>query len=223
MKRNIAKYVAYCPNCQQVKIDHKKAGGLLQNIEIPTWKWDTINMKFITGLLNSHRKFDSIWVIMGRREDESDSGSIVDHSESTKSYLDNWRRVLEFAVGNLVFLKVSPMKDVIRLEASLAQGDPSRTTPIEDVQVTEDLSYEEILVVILDLQVRTLQTKEVASVKGLWRNKIVEEITWKAEEDMKSRYPHLFLSAGLYRHIFCLGDNAETNMAGTTQSTVDDN
>ncbi|XP_070007732.1 uncharacterized protein [Nicotiana sylvestris] len=40
MKKSIAEFVAHCPNCQQVKIEHKKPGGLLQNIEISTWKWE---------------------------------------------------------------------------------------------------------------------------------------------------------------------------------------
>ncbi|XP_059315824.1 uncharacterized protein LOC132066544 [Lycium ferocissimum] len=77
-------------------------------------------------------------------------------------------------------------------------GDPSRITPIENVQVTEDLSYEEIPVAILDRQVCKLQTKEVASVKVLWQNNNVEEMTWEAEEDMKARYPYLFPSSGLH-------------------------
>ncbi|WMV13635.1 hypothetical protein MTR67_007020, partial [Solanum verrucosum] len=47
---------------------------------------------------------------------------------------------------------------------------------------------------ILDRQVRKLSTKEVASVKVLWRNQFIEEATWEAEEDMKKRYPHLFES-----------------------------
>jgi len=59
--------------------------------------------------------------------------------------------------------------------------------------VKECLSYEEIPVQILDRQVRKLRTKEVASVKVLWRNQFVEEATWEAEEDMKTRYPHLFV------------------------------
>ncbi|XP_070050712.1 uncharacterized protein [Nicotiana tomentosiformis] len=54
------------------------------------------------------------------------------------------------------------------------------------------LSYEEALIAILDRQVRRLRIKDVASVKVLWRNKNVEEMTWEAEEYMKSRYPHLF-------------------------------
>ncbi|XP_070045506.1 uncharacterized protein [Nicotiana tomentosiformis] len=36
MKKNIAEYVAQCPSCQQVKIEHQKLGGLMQTIEIPT-------------------------------------------------------------------------------------------------------------------------------------------------------------------------------------------
>ncbi|XP_070046651.1 uncharacterized protein [Nicotiana tomentosiformis] len=58
-------------------------------------------------------------------------------------------------------------------------------------QVTEQLSYKETPIAILDRQVRRLTTKDVASVKVLWRNNNVKKMTWEAEEDMKSRYPHL--------------------------------
>ncbi|XP_070050595.1 uncharacterized protein [Nicotiana tomentosiformis] len=71
-------------------------------------------------------------------------------------------------------------------------GDPSRIVSVDDVHVTEQLSYEETSIVILDRQVQRLRTKDVASVKVLWRNNNVEEMTWEAEEDMKSRYPYLF-------------------------------
>ncbi|XP_070058089.1 uncharacterized protein [Nicotiana tomentosiformis] len=69
--------------------------------------------------------------------------------------------------------------------------DPSIIVSVDDVQVTEQLSYEETPIAILDRQVQRLRTKDVASVKVLWRNNNVEEITWEAEEDMKSRYPYL--------------------------------
>nr|XP_009600624.1 uncharacterized protein LOC104096042 [Nicotiana tomentosiformis] len=42
--------VAQCPNCQQVKAEHQRHGGLTQCIELPLWKWDMINIDFITGL-----------------------------------------------------------------------------------------------------------------------------------------------------------------------------
>ncbi|XP_049358110.1 uncharacterized protein LOC125822712 [Solanum verrucosum] len=70
-------------------------------------------------------------------------------------------------------------------------GDPSRITPTEDVQVTGDLTYEEVPIAILDRQVRKLRNKEVASVKVLWRNQQIEEVTWETEEAMRLKYPHL--------------------------------
>ncbi|WMV24222.1 hypothetical protein MTR67_017607 [Solanum verrucosum] len=73
-------------------------------------------------------------------------------------------------------------------------GDPSLIIPIEDIGINDRLSYEEIPVQILDRQVRKLRTKEVPSVKVLWKNQFVEEATWEAEENMKKRYPHLFES-----------------------------
>lgn len=66
MKRDIAEFVAQCPNFQQVKIEHQKPGGLLQAMEIPTWKCEVINMDFIVVLPRTQRKFDSIWVIVDR-------------------------------------------------------------------------------------------------------------------------------------------------------------
>ncbi|XP_070031682.1 uncharacterized protein, partial [Nicotiana tomentosiformis] len=117
-----------------------------------------------------------------------------------KSYSDVRRRDLEFKVGDWVFLKISPMKGVMRFgkKGKLSPryigpkciGDPSRVIPIKDVQVTKDLSYDEVPVAILDRQVRKLRTKDVASVKVLWRNKNIEEMTWEAEEEMKSKYPY---------------------------------
>ena len=73
-------------------------------------------------------------------------------------------------------------------------GDPSLIVPTDNVGIKDNLSYEEVPVEILNRQVRKLRTKEVASVKVLWRNQFVEEMTWEAEKDMKKRYPHLFES-----------------------------
>ena len=388
MKRDIAEFVAKCPNCQQVKIEHQKPGGLAQEIEIPTWKWEMINMDFVVGLPKSKRHFDSIWVIVDRMtksahflpvktsysaEDYaklyiremvklhgvplsiiSDRGTqftshfwksfqkglgtkvklstafhpqtdgqaertiqtledmlracVIDFQGSwdehlpliefaynnsyhasiemapfealygrkcrspvgwfevgeialigpdlvfeamekvrlirerlksaqsrQKSYSDNRRKDIEFEVNDWVYLKISPMKGVMRfgkkgklspryigpykilrrmgkvayeldLPNELAMvhpvfhvsmlrkfiGDENTIVPLQDVQIEENLSYEELPVEILDRQVKRLRNKEIASVKFLWRNQYVESATWEAEEDMKKRYPHLF-------------------------------
>ncbi|WMV07964.1 hypothetical protein MTR67_001349 [Solanum verrucosum] len=387
-----AEFVAKCPNCQQVKVEHQRPGGLAQRIELPEWKWEMINMDFITGLPRSRRQHDSIWVIVDRMtklahflpvkttnsaEDYaklyiqevvrlhgvpvsiiSDRGapfttqfwksfqkglgskvnlSTVFHHQTDgqaertiqtledmlracvidfkgnwddhlpliefaynnsyhssiqmapyealygrrcrspigwfevgeaqligldlvhqamekvkviqerlktaqsrqKSYTDVRRRALEFEVDDWVYLKVSPMKGVMRFgkkgklspryigpyriakrignvayELELPQelaaahpvfhisklkkciGDPSLILPTESIKIKDNLSYEEVPVQILDRQVRRLRTKDVASVKVLWRNQFVEEATWEAEEDMKKRYPHLLESGG---------------------------
>ncbi|WMV41245.1 hypothetical protein MTR67_034630, partial [Solanum verrucosum] len=73
-------------------------------------------------------------------------------------------------------------------------GDPTSTIPLEGLGVDESLSYEEVLVRILDRQVKRLRNKEIAFVKVLWRNHLVEGATWEAKADMKSRYPHIFPS-----------------------------
>ena len=70
--------------------------------------------------------------------------------------------------------------------------DPTSILPAERLGVDENLSYEEVLVEILDRQVKRLRNKEVATVKVLWRNHLVEGATWEAEANMRSRYPHLF-------------------------------
>ncbi|XP_004234918.2 uncharacterized protein [Solanum lycopersicum] len=138
-------------------------------------------------------------------------------------------------MDDLVYLKVSPMKGVMRFcmkgkhspryivpyriykregcvayELELPQelaavylvfhlsmlkmclGDPSLIVRTEDIGIMKNLSYEKILVQILNHQVCKLRTKEVVSVNVLWRNQFVKEATWEVKEDMKKRYPHLF-------------------------------
>ena len=152
-----------------------------------------------------------------------------------KSYAAVRRRELEFQVDDWVFLKVSPMKGVMRFgkkgklspryvgpynilkrigkvtyelefPAELAavhpvfhisllkecMGDPASIVPLESVAVKDSLSYEDVPVEILELQVKRLRNKEVASVKVLWRSQSVEGATSEVEAAMKSKYPYLF-------------------------------
>lgn len=69
MKRDIANFVAKCSNCDQVKAEHRRPGGLSQDINIPTWKWEVVTMDFIVGFpctkttwfyLGNHRLHDKI-------------------------------------------------------------------------------------------------------------------------------------------------------------------
>ncbi|GJY96423.1 reverse transcriptase domain-containing protein [Tanacetum coccineum] len=66
MKRDIATYVSKCLTCSKVKAEHQRPSGLLQQPEIPEWKWDKITMDFITKLPRSKSGNDTIWVIVDR-------------------------------------------------------------------------------------------------------------------------------------------------------------
>ena len=64
MNKDMSGFVAKCLNCQQVKAEHKKPGGLSQHIHSLTWKQEDVNMDFVVGLAPTQRKHDSIWVIV---------------------------------------------------------------------------------------------------------------------------------------------------------------
>ncbi|GKB79337.1 putative reverse transcriptase domain-containing protein [Tanacetum coccineum] len=40
MKKDITLYVSKCLTCAKVKSEHQKPSGLLQQPEIPEWKWE---------------------------------------------------------------------------------------------------------------------------------------------------------------------------------------
>ncbi|XP_070005375.1 uncharacterized protein [Nicotiana sylvestris] len=122
-----------------------------------------------------------------------------------KSYADKRVRDLEFMKGEKVFLKVSPMKGVMRfgrkgkLSPRRYVRDDSHKIQPEDVELDENLTYEEGPISILDRQMRQLRSKKIASVKVLWRNHPTEEATWEFEADMRSKYPQLFeMSVGQF-------------------------
>nr|GEV30326.1 putative reverse transcriptase domain-containing protein [Tanacetum cinerariifolium] len=66
MKADIATYVSMCLTCAKVKAEHQKPSCLLQQPEIPVWKWERITMDFIVGLPRTPNGYDSIWVIVDR-------------------------------------------------------------------------------------------------------------------------------------------------------------
>jgi hypothetical protein len=151
-----------------------------------------------------------------------------------KSYADNRKRPLEFEVGDHVFLKVSPMRGVMRFgktrklsprfvgpfEITQRIGrlayrialppdligtydvfhvsmlrkyitNPDVIVEYEPLEIQEGLTYVEEPVRIMDKE-QVLRTKTIPIVKVLWCNHGVEEASWEAEYDMRSRYPHLF-------------------------------
>ncbi|KAA3480924.1 DNA/RNA polymerases superfamily protein [Gossypium australe] len=137
-------------------------------------------------------------------------GLLKEASDRQKSYTDLKRKEIKFSVGDYVFLKVSPLKKILRfgrkgklspkfigpyqvskrvgpvayqLELPLDlnrihnifhvsmlrcyHSDLSPIVPVEEIEVRLDLTFEEELVQILDLDVKVLRRKFVPLVK--WR------------------------------------------------------
>ncbi|GJX52318.1 putative reverse transcriptase domain-containing protein [Tanacetum coccineum] len=65
-KADIASYVSKCLTCVKVKAEHKRPSGLLQQLEIPMWKWERITMYFVSRLPRTPNRYDSILVIVDR-------------------------------------------------------------------------------------------------------------------------------------------------------------
>ncbi|KAA0051192.1 DNA/RNA polymerases superfamily protein [Cucumis melo var. makuwa] len=205
MKREVADFVSRFLVCQQVKTPRQKPAGLLQPLDVPEWKWESVSMDFITGLPRSQKGYTVIWVVVDRLTKSAHfvpgkstytvssgryvaslclefSGSWDSHlhlmefaynnsyqatigmtpfgalygkccrspicwgevgeqrmlgpelvqttivaiqkirvrtltaQSIQKSYADQRRKDLEFEVGDMVFLKVAPMKGVLRFE-----------------------------------------------------------------------------------------------------------
>nr|AAT38727.1 Polyprotein, putative [Solanum demissum] len=157
--------------------------------------WFEVDEAGLIGPDFSHHAMDKVKIIQERLK------TMQSHQ---KSYTDVRRRDLEFEVDDWVYLKVSPMKGVMCFGKKRkfspryispymkCMGDPSLIIPTENIGIKDNVSYEEIPIEILDRHVHRLRTKEVASVKVLWRNQFVEKAIVEVAEDIKKRYPHLF-------------------------------
>ncbi|KAI3676284.1 hypothetical protein L1987_85889 [Smallanthus sonchifolius] len=388
MKKDIVLFVAKCLTCSKVKAEHQKPSGLLEQPEIPLWKWENLAMDFITKLPRTSSGHDSIWVIIDRltksahflpiHEDyrveklariyideivsrhgiplniisdrdsrftsrfwqslQSALGTRLDLStayhpqtdgqtertiqtledmlracvidfggnwnshlpliefsynnnyhtsinmapfealygrkcrslicwneigeaqitdpeliqETTdkislirdnirvarsrkKSYADNRRKPLEFQVGDMVLLKVSPWKGVVRfgkkgklapryvgpfkilervgkvaykldLPSELSNvhptfhvsnlkkclADENLHIPLDEVRIDEKMHFVEKPMEIMDREVKKLKRSRIPIVKVRWESKRGPEFTWKREDQMKTKYPHLF-------------------------------
>ena len=66
MKQDIARYVDECDVCCRVKAEHQRPAGTLQPLSIPEWKWDKVEMDFVTGFPRSQKGHDAIFVVIDR-------------------------------------------------------------------------------------------------------------------------------------------------------------
>ena len=86
--------------------------------------------------------------------------------------------------------RIHPVFQVSILRKYIA--DPSHVLQPQAVELSEDLTYEEFPVVIVDRQIRQLRTKDILMVKVLWSTHTAKDYTWETEAMMREAYPYLF-------------------------------
>ncbi|XP_059301788.1 uncharacterized protein LOC132053691 [Lycium ferocissimum] len=163
MKRDIVKFVSRCLNCQQVKYEHQKLGGISQRMPIPEWKWERIAMDFLVGLprlwmIYTFEKLAKIYIreilylhglpvsIISDRQTQftfyfwkylqKELGTRVELSTTFHPQIDGQsERIIQ------VLLKASPMKGVLRF-VKKGKLSPRCIGPFEIIQSVRDVVYE---------------------------------------------------------------------------------
>jgi hypothetical protein len=63
--------------------------------------------------------------------------------------------------------------------------------PVEELQVGEDLTYQEYPVKILDTSEKATRNNRYRICKVQWSNHTEEEATWEKEEQLKAEFPEI--------------------------------
>ncbi|KAI3805591.1 hypothetical protein L1987_28107 [Smallanthus sonchifolius] len=163
MKADIAIYVSKCLTCAKVKVEYQKPSGLLQQPEIPMWKWEQISIDFITKLPRTPTGCDTSWRI----------GPVA-----YQLYLP------EGLSGVHDVFHVSNLKKCL--------ADDTLAVPLEELHIDEQLRFIEESVEIMDREIKTLKRSKIPIVRVRWNLKRGSEFTWEREDQMIRKYPHLF-------------------------------
>ncbi|CAL1381182.1 unnamed protein product [Linum trigynum] len=147
-----------------------------------------------------------------------------------KSNVERLGNPCSYEVSDMVFLRVSPWKGVMRfckkgklsprcirpfevlerigplayrlaLPPSLSRihdvfhvnmlrayrSNPEHVIRHEDIQLEDDLTYEEVSFQIVDRQENEFRMKKISMVKVVWRNQGSEAATWETESSMREK------------------------------------
>ncbi|GKE63427.1 putative reverse transcriptase domain-containing protein [Tanacetum coccineum] len=104
-----------------------------------------------------------------------------------KNYADRRHKPLEFKVGDKVMLKVSPWKGKCVVDEPLV-------IPLDQIQIDDKLNFIKEPVEIMDQEVKRMKQSRIPIVKVRWNSRRGPEFTWEREDQMKKKYPHLFVN-----------------------------
>ncbi|GJZ30335.1 putative reverse transcriptase domain-containing protein [Tanacetum coccineum] len=73
-------------------------------------------------------------------------------------------------------------------------SDKSLIIPIKELRLDDKLNFVEESVEIMDREVKQLKQSRIPIVKIRWNSKRGPEFTWEREDQIRAKYPHLFLN-----------------------------
>ncbi|XP_073033841.1 uncharacterized protein [Primulina eburnea] len=145
--------------------------------------WDEVGEKFVTGPELVQLTVDKVSMIKERLKAAQDR---------QKSWADLKRRPLKLEIGKKAYVKVSPMKGVLRKYVPDSSHVFQVTPLMIEGKLNEELKYEEVPTLIVDSKDQVLRNRIIPYVKVQWSNHTEKEVTWELDEKMRTQYPHLF-------------------------------
>ncbi|GJZ78420.1 hypothetical protein Tco_0643257 [Tanacetum coccineum] len=127
-----------------------------------------------------------------------------------KSYVDYKRKPLEFEVGDQGIIKgvalegrtyrlrlpkeLSSVLDIFHVSnLKKCLADVNLHVPLNEIKVDKTLRFVEEPVEIMDREIKKLKHRNIALVKVRWNSKRGPEFTWEHEDQMRIKYPQLFV------------------------------
>ncbi|GKB88284.1 hypothetical protein Tco_0960556 [Tanacetum coccineum] len=127
-----------------------------------------------------------------------------------KSYVDYRRKPLEFEVGDRPFEileRIGLVAYRLRLPEELSSvhdtfhvsnlkkclTDENLHVPLDEIKVDKTLRFVEEPVKIMDQEINKLNCRKITLVKVRWNSKHGPEFTWEHEDQMRIKYPQLFV------------------------------
>nr|GEX81892.1 putative reverse transcriptase domain-containing protein [Tanacetum cinerariifolium] len=175
MKRDIAICISKCLTCAKVKAEHQRPLGLLQQPDIPEWKWDKITLDLITMLPRSRSRHDVIWYALFEALYGRKCRSPVLWAEIGEGILIGPELVLETT-------------DKVKYPT-----DANLHVPLDEINLDKTLHFVKKPVEIMDQEIKKLKRRKIALVKVRCDLKRGPEFTWEHEDQMRIKYPQLFV------------------------------
>ncbi|KAK6151020.1 hypothetical protein DH2020_015952 [Rehmannia glutinosa] len=184
MKNQVAEFVARCLTCQRVKTEHQRPSRPPQSRQKSYADKRRKDLEFEAG--------DKVFLKVAHLK------GVVRFGKKGKlrpRYIGPFE-ILD-RIGNVAYRLALPpehasVHNVFHISMLRKYiSDPSHIINHEELDVSNNLAYEESLVATLGNKVHKLRNREVPLVLVQWSRHGREEATWEREEEILAKYPNI--------------------------------